>query len=64
MESMVIIIRQCSARPIASAHLFRQLEGLALARAWGFESLLPHPFDSASPFAPASLMLSLWLWQS
>ncbi len=40
--SVVIQVRRCSFRPRTSAHLFRKLEGLAPARAWGFESPLPH----------------------
>jgi hypothetical protein len=49
----VIKLRQYSARLITSAYLFPQLEGLVLARVWGFESPLPHhstrPLTSLRP---------------
>jgi len=55
-SALVPNIRPMDARQFGHAHDFDQLEGLAAARSWGFESPLPHhhiePVTTGSPEHP------------
>ena len=54
VSTLLLKIRLQDARQFTSEQVFNQLEGLALARAWGFESPLPH--QPSLPARDASLL--------
>jgi hypothetical protein len=54
-STLVPKIRQQDSREIASVHDFNQLEGLAVAIPWGFESPLPHHSTRLFRFASRRL---------